>query len=118
MLEIGKPYLWKSLSYGNVAVHFTGFSPNGDVANFTIDGGEASTPAQRFPELSDGVYFAPIGNLSKRPARRKAAAGTRTLPTLPTAEEVRNVSAKEAVAMVKPARKARIIRTAQQEVTF
>jgi len=70
MLEIGKPYLWKSLSYGNVAVHFTGLSPNGKVANFTIDGGEASTPAQRFPELSDGIYFATAGQLVRRPSRR------------------------------------------------
>jgi hypothetical protein len=70
MLEIGKPYLWKSLAYGNVAVHLTGCSPNGVVANFTIDGGEASTPAQRFPELSDGTYFALTGALNKRPARK------------------------------------------------
>jgi hypothetical protein len=69
-LETGKPYMWKSEVYGTVAVHFTGYSPNGWIANFTIDGGEASTPAQRFPELSDGTYFALTGALSKRPARK------------------------------------------------
>lgn len=68
VLEEGKPYLWKTSAYGTVAVHFTGFSPNGQVANITIDGGEASKQAQQFPEMSDGIYFAMPGQLAKRPA--------------------------------------------------
>lgn len=68
----GKPYLWKSAVYGEIAVHVKGFSPNGAVAILTIDGGEASTPAQRFPEWSDGIAYAALehGELVKRPSRR------------------------------------------------
>lgn len=68
---IGKPMLWNTPVYGTVAVHIKGISPNGRVAVLTIDGGEAATPAQRFPELSDGIGFAILGDLSKRPATRK-----------------------------------------------
>lgn len=69
---IGKPMLWNTNVYGTVAVHIKSISPNGRVAVLTIDGGEASTPAQRFPELSDGIGFAILGDLSKRaPAVRK-----------------------------------------------
>lgn len=105
---IGKPMLWNTNVYGTVAVHIKSISPNGRVAVLTIDGGEASTPAQRFPELSDGIGFAILGDLSKRapavrkPRTRKAAPGM--LPVLPTAEAVRNVPAKVAAGMVKPAR--------------
>lgn len=67
---IGKPMLWKTLNYGTVAVHVKRISPGGNVAVLTIDGGEASTPAQRFPELSDGIGFGIIGQLSKRPSTR------------------------------------------------
>jgi hypothetical protein len=67
---IGKPMIWRTTVYGEVAVHVQKISPNGRVAVLTIDGGEASTPAQRFPELSDGIGFAILGDLSKRPARR------------------------------------------------
>lgn len=70
-LEKGKPYLWKSEVYGTVAVHFTGYSPNGKVANFTIDGGEASKQAQTFREMRDGCYFAMASELHRR-TRQKA----------------------------------------------
>jgi hypothetical protein len=66
----GKPFIWRTALYGDVAVHVSKFSPNGAVANLTIDGGEASTPAQRFPVLSDGIGFAVQGQLFKRPATR------------------------------------------------
>lgn len=80
MTLVGKPMLWKTQNYGTIAVHVTGLSPNGQVLNLTIDGGEASTPAQRFPELSDGIAFATVGQLSKRPATRtKKAAPVREL---------------------------------------
>lgn len=126
----GKPYLWKSDVYGNIAVHVETFSPNGKVAVITIDGGEAATPAQRFPELSDGRYFTVLSDLHKRPstrAPRKAPAGKNILPT---AEQVRNLSSKEAVELTaslnKPARKPRgragVIRQqaaqGKDEVTF
>lgn len=109
----GKPYVWKSTVYGDIAVHVTGFSPNGAVAILSIDGGEASTPAQRFPEWADGIAYASLhyNELHKRPATRarKAPAGTRTLPT------------EKAATPVKPARKPRAQRTEASnngEVTF
>lgn len=67
---IGKPMIWQTEVYGTVAVHIKGISPNGRVATLTIDGGEAATPAQNFPELADGIAFAILGDLSKRPATR------------------------------------------------
>lgn len=78
---IGKPYLWKTLRYGDVAVHVAGISPNGMVAMVTIDGGEASKQAQHFPELSDGVGHAVIEMLHKRPAapRKPRAVAVRKL---------------------------------------
>lgn len=66
---IGKPMLWKTQNYGTVAVHIAGINPNGRVAQLTIDGGEASTPAQRYPELADGIGYSILGNLSKRPRK-------------------------------------------------
>ena len=66
-LKIGAPMMWHSLNYGTVAVHVVGISPNGAVAQLSIDGGEAATPAQRFPELADGIGFAILGDLRKRP---------------------------------------------------
>ena len=69
-LKIGAPMMWHSLNYGTVAVHVVGISPNGGVAQLSIDGGEAATPAQRFPELADGIGFAILGDLRKRPATR------------------------------------------------
>jgi hypothetical protein len=68
---IGKPMLWNTVNYGTVAVHIAGISPNGRVAILTIDGGKGATPTLRFPELSDGIGFAILGQLSKRPATRK-----------------------------------------------
>lgn len=68
-IEIGKPYNWNSLAYGTVAVHVMGFSPNGAVALLAIDGGEDSTPAQTFPELSDGTGFAVLDVLAPRTRR-------------------------------------------------
>jgi hypothetical protein len=94
---VGKPFTWRTQAYGDVAVHVKLFSPNGGVALVSIDGGEAATPCQRFPELSDGTGFAVEGQLFKRVSRR-------TKPTLPAPNQVRNVSAKEAAAMVIPAR--------------
>lgn len=116
---IGKPMLWNTATYGKVAVHVKGISANGRVAVLTIDGGEASKQAQMFPELSDGIGYAVLGNLSKRtPVARKprGKAGmirsqaeigkteTNKLPILPTAEEVHDLQdPKQAVALVKPA---------------
>lgn len=92
---IGKPMLWKTLNYGTVAVHIVGISPNGRVAQLSIDGGEAATPAQRFPELSDGIGFAILGDLSKRvPPVRKPRK---------TANSVRGLA--EAAGLVKAPRK-------------
>lgn len=68
---IGKPFLWTTNAYGTIAVHVTGFSPNGAVALFTIDGGEAATPAQRYAEMADGSYFGMPADLHKRPSTRK-----------------------------------------------
>lgn len=70
---IGKPMQWNSEVYGTIAVHILGISPNGRVAKVSIDGGEASTPAQRFRELSDGEGFAILGELAKRPARVRSS---------------------------------------------
>lgn len=66
---IGKPMLWNTEVYGTVAVHVKGISPNGRVAVLTIDGGESSRQAQTFPELSDGIGYAILGDLAKRPRR-------------------------------------------------
>lgn len=71
---LDRPFTWRTLAYGDIAVHVTGISTNDAVAVITIDGGEASTPAQRFPELSDGVYFALPSQLHKRTRPAKAAA--------------------------------------------
>lgn len=110
-LEVGKPYLWKSKVYGDTAVHFTGLSPNGLVANFTIDGGEASKQAQNFPELSDGVYFALIGQLVKRPARvRKPKAAEHPQVTAARAQATENARRRKDV--VKP------VEFAYREETF
>jgi hypothetical protein len=69
-IKAGSPYNWISLNYGTIAVHVDSIY-NG-IATITIDGGEAATPAQRFPELSDGRFHVVIasGKLHKRPARR------------------------------------------------
>lgn len=63
---VGRPFTWRTAVYGDIAVHVEKFSPNGAVANLTIDGGEAATPAQRFPELADGIGFAVQGQLIRR----------------------------------------------------
>lgn len=63
---IGRPMLWRTLNYGDIAVHITGISPNGRTAIVSIDGGEASTPAQHFAELSDGVGYAMLGQLIQK----------------------------------------------------
>ena len=79
---IGRPMLWQTEVYGSIAVHVTKISPNGRVAVLTIDGGEGSTPAQRFPELADGIGFAILGDLSQRPRQassRKVAAAVETI---------------------------------------
>lgn len=98
MLEIkeGKPYLWRTLNYGDVAVHLVSVNDSNGVLKISIDGGEASTPAQRYPELADGEAFTLANKLFRRPTRT-------TKPRLPTAKQVRNVSAKEAASMVVPA---------------
>lgn len=66
-------------TYGTVAVHVTGVSPNGAVLNLTIDGGPDSKQAQTFPELSDGVAHTVPEMLTKRPARKTAP--KKALPT-------------------------------------
>ncbi len=68
-LEIGQPYILRSLRYGDTAVHLKGYSPNGKVAILSIDGGAASRQAQNFPELADGITHASIERLIKRPRR-------------------------------------------------
>lgn len=74
--EKGKPYLWKSGIYGDVAVHVVGFSPNGKVAKLSVDGGPDATPARNHLALKDGFGYCVIsrGELHKRP--RRTAEGT------------------------------------------
>jgi hypothetical protein len=67
---IGKPFLWITDTYGKIAVHVTGFSPNRQVALISIDGGEDATPCRTYREMADGAFFAMPGDLSKRPATR------------------------------------------------
>jgi hypothetical protein len=62
MAIVGKPYLWKSTIYGDTAVHIMGFNPHENVAIISIDGGEASKQAQRFPALADGKYFVALNS--------------------------------------------------------
>lgn len=84
-VEIGKPYIWRTLNYGDVAVHVAKFSPNGAVAVLSIDGGSDSTPANTFPELSDGIGYACLSALVKRPrragSRNGATAGALAKPS-------------------------------------
>lgn len=75
----GRPFTWRTAVYGDIAVHVDKFSPNGAVAVVTIDGGEDSTPANRFPELSDGIGFAVEDTLFKRPTRARKATPVRDL---------------------------------------
>lgn len=63
---VGRPFIWRTVNYGDIAVHVEKFSPNGAVAVLRIVGGEDSTPAHRYPELSDGWGFAVAGQLFKR----------------------------------------------------
>lgn len=77
-LKVGSPVTWRTTVYGDVAVHIDGFSPNGQVAILRIVGGEDSTPANRFPELSDGIGFATAEQLVKR--TRQASARKLTWP--------------------------------------
>lgn len=63
---VGRPFIWRTVNYGDIAVHVEKFSPNGAVAVLRIVGGEDSTPAQRYPELSDGWGFAVDGQLFRR----------------------------------------------------
>lgn len=81
ILTVGKPYIWKSLAYGDTAVHIVRFSPNEKVAVISIDGGEASRQAQHNPELSDGIYFVSVesGRLVKRESRKAPKAVTNTI---------------------------------------
>jgi hypothetical protein len=79
---IGKPMLWKTVNYGTVAVHIVSIAPStGRVAVVSIDGGEAATPAQHFPELADGIGFAILGQLSKRPATVRKSRTRKPLAT-------------------------------------
>lgn len=111
---VGKPYLWKSNVYGDVAVHITGFSPNENIALISIDGGEASTQAQRFPELSDGKYFVVLNSnrLVKRPTRSRTTKQTATPDPGAHFVETPPVLREQ---LQKAARKAK---TPQDEVTF
>lgn len=63
---VGRPFIWRTANYGDIAVHVEKFNWNGAVAVVRIVGGEDSTPAQRYPELSDGWGFAVAGQLFKR----------------------------------------------------
>lgn len=109
-IKIGSPYLFNSTVYGRTAVHVTAIY-NG-LVHFSIDGGEASRQVRDFPELFDGKYFAIPERIEKRssvkntirevPGVGKVAVVTFTPPTppklsrLPSAEQVRNLSAQEA----------------------
>lgn len=133
-LEVGKPYLWTTELYGKVAVHFLGYNPNGAVARLSIDGGADSTPANKYPALSDGIGYSVVERceIEKRPTVRAprgprknsdpVPAGTRKpkLPVLPTAEQVHDMSAEEATklaaSMNKPARKPRTRKAASAPV--
>jgi len=92
---IGKPMLWRTATYGDIAVHVAKLSPNGVVANLTIDGGPGATPCQRFPELADGIGFAIVGQLHKRPTAprsRKAQPSKVLARTLPSAKRETEVT--------------------------
>lgn len=82
-VEVGKPYLWKSGIYGDIAVHVVGFSPNNKVVKLSIDGGEDSAPSRNHLALKDGIGYCVVerGELHKRPARRTArAAAVKAVP--------------------------------------
>jgi hypothetical protein len=72
MLEIkeGKPYLWKSDIYGNVAVHIASVNDATGIIRITVDGGESARVVIDHPELKDG-HFVVARRLHKRPARSK-----------------------------------------------
>jgi hypothetical protein len=74
----GKPYLWKSALFGEIAVHVKGFSPNGKVAVLTLDGGADAKQAKQFFALHDGIGFAVLarGELHTRPKRTNRAKAT------------------------------------------
>lgn len=104
---IGKPMLWKTVNYGTLAVHIKGISPNGRVAVLTIDLMQAGgiAPREMYPELDDGIGFAILGDLSKRPTAaaarkpRKAANPVQALATaagLLPAAPVRKVRSRKA----------------------
>lgn len=88
---IGKPFMWETAVYGRIAVHIDGLSPNGRVARVTIDGGADSTPANRFPELSDGIGHATESQLKLRkvrvPVRRSGRVAPREATALPKATQ-------------------------------
>jgi len=112
---IGKPMLWRTATYGDIAVHVTKLSPNEMVANLTIDGGLGATPCQRFPELSDGIGFATIAQLVKRPSRSRKAVPVDPVPLSVQAKRVRKAPAKLA-RTVPSERKAPVVLTLSKDV--
>lgn len=92
---IGKPFTWRTNLYGDIAVHVEKFSPNGAVANLTIDGGPDATPCQRYPELADGIGFAVEGGLLKRMPQKRPS----VLPERALAERAGVVSRRRADAI-------------------
>lgn len=96
---IGKPMLWNSLNYGTVAVHVAGMSLNGEVAVVSIDGSTSSTQCRMFAELADGIGFAILGQLSKRPSTRK--------PRIVAGTSKRQLVAEDESHVAKPIRKRR-----------
>lgn len=71
MLEIkeGKPYLWRTLNYGDIAVHLVSVNETNGVLKISIDGGADASPAQRYPELADGETFTLANKLFRREPR-------------------------------------------------
>lgn len=71
MLEIkeGKPYLWRTLNYGDIAVHLVSVNETNGVLKISIDGGADTSPAQRYPELADGETFTLANKLFRREPR-------------------------------------------------
>lgn len=128
MLEIkeGKPYLWKSNIYGNVAVHIESVNDTNGVVKVTVDGGTSARQVIDHPELAEGWFVLPARLHKRVSVTRKTGVGKVEIPAeitntirevpgvgkvavitndppkltrLPSAEQVRNLSAKEAATL-------------------
>lgn len=79
-LSVGKPALWKSTIYGDVAVHVK--SVHHGIALVTVDGGEAARQVIDYPELADGWFVIPE-RLHKRAGKPSKAVVKNTIRDVP-----------------------------------